>query len=95
MLFRSLQTDDTESWIEKLAPQGIVVAGVQTLDAALDGALTSERAMIASVPTAHGILRLVANPIRFDGQDTTRYIEPPLLGEANAAFGADNALASS
>jgi len=89
-----LQTDDTESWIDKLAPQGIVVAGVQSLDAALDGALTADRAMVASVPTAHGTLKLVANPIRFDGRDATRYGEPPLLGEANTAFGAD-ALAAS
>ena len=83
-----LLTDDTVAWIDRLAPQGIVVAGVQSLDDALDGELTADRAMVASVPTASGVLRLVANPIRFDGADATRYAEPPLLGEGNAAFGA-------
>jgi crotonobetainyl-CoA:carnitine CoA-transferase CaiB-like acyl-CoA transferase len=80
-------TDDTEAWIERLAPEGIVVAGVQSLDAALDGPLVADRAMVAKVATAHGLLRLVANPIRFDGEDSARYGEPPLLGAANAEFG--------
>lgn len=74
---------DTESWVELLAPQGIVVAGIATLDAALDGALVADRHMIATVPTPAGVMRMIANPIRFDGCDETRYGPPPLLGEAN------------
>jgi crotonobetainyl-CoA:carnitine CoA-transferase CaiB-like acyl-CoA transferase len=81
---RLLVTGDTEDWIGKLLPEGIVVAGVQSLDAALDGRLAEDRAMVVSVPTRDGILRLVANPIRFDGADLSDYREPPLLGEANA-----------
>jgi CoA:oxalate CoA-transferase len=88
-------TDDTDALIERLAPEGIVVAGVQSLDAALDGALTADRAMVASVSTAHGTLRLVANPIRFDGGDVTRYAEPPMLGADNASYGAAPVVAAS
>ena len=44
--------------------------------------------MIASVSTPDGVMRLVANPMRFDGEDTAPYAPPPLLGEANAEFGA-------
>ena len=76
----------TQAWVEVLAAQGIVVAGVETLDAALDGALVAERRMVASVATPDGILRLVANPIRIDSSDQTRYAAPPLLGEANPEF---------
>ena len=76
----------TQAWVQALVAQGIVVAGVETLDCALDGALVAERSMVASVTTPDGILRLVANPIRIDGADQTRYTTPPLLGEANPEF---------
>jgi len=78
----------TSDWVELLTPQGIVVAGVESLDAALDGRLVAQRQMIATVSTPDGVLRLVANPIRFDGADATRYAAPPLLGEANEDLGA-------
>ena len=78
----------TQAWVKLLAAHGIVVAGVETLDAALDGALVAERRMVASVSTPDGILRLVANPIRIDGADQTGYAAPPLLGEANPEFAA-------
>lgn len=78
----------TTDWVELLGPQGIVVAGVETLDAALDGPLVAERRMIATVSTPDGVLRLVANPMRLDGADQTDYAAPPLLGEANQEFAA-------
>lgn len=78
----------TAHWVELLAPKGIVVAGVETLDAALDSERVAQRQMVAMVSTPDGVLRLVANPMRFDGQDTTAYLPPPLLGEANEQVGA-------
>ncbi len=81
-----LMTDDTNAWVERLAPQGIVIAGVHTLDDALDGDLVRFRDMVVSVATPRGVLRFVANPIRFDGKDETVYREPPLLGEHDAAL---------
>lgn len=83
---RLMLTDDTEAWIDKLAPKGIVVAGVQTLDTALDGPLVEDRHMVITVPCNGDTLRLVANPVRFDGKDETRYAAPPLLGEANDQY---------
>lgn len=77
----------TSDWVELLTPEGIVVAGVVSLDAALDGPLVAHRQMIASVSTPDGVMRLVANPMRFDGEDAASYAAPPLLGEANAEFG--------
>lgn len=86
---RLLLSDETEAWIGKLAPQGIVVAGVHSLDEALEGELVEDRRMVVSVPTPDGVLRMVANPIRFDGRDDSGYMAPPLLGEANAQFAAE------
>ena len=81
-----LSAGTTEEWVEKLGPKGIVVAGVQSMDASLDGVLAAERAMVATVSTPDGPLRLVANPIRYDGHDPADYREPPLLGEGNSSL---------
>lgn len=75
--------NDTAHWIECLAPHGIVVAGVETLDTALDGDLVKDRGMIASVPTPHGVLRFVGNPIKFGEKDSGEFRAPPLLGDSN------------
>jgi len=72
----------TARWVERLAPLGIVVAGVQSLDAALESDLTRERTMVVTIPTPEGALRVVGNPIKCDGHETP-YRPPPLLGEHN------------
>lgn len=81
-----IRTEDADYWVNLLAPHGIVVASVSTLDDALESDIVRERRMIATVPTVHGPLRMVSNPIRFDGQDISEYGQPPLLGEANQDF---------
>ncbi len=78
-----LATDTAASWVGRLAPHGIVVAGVETLDSALESELVRDRHMIATVPTPDGVLRLVANPVRVGGYDVAEYRAPPLLGEGN------------
>ena len=75
-----LEAQPTATWIERLAPLGLVVAGVQSMDIALESDLTRSRDMVVTVPTEHGEIRLVGNPIKIQGQTQT-YGPPPLLGE--------------
>jgi crotonobetainyl-CoA:carnitine CoA-transferase CaiB-like acyl-CoA transferase len=75
-----LAQDTASHWVERLSRLGIVVAGVETLDEALDGELVRSRDMVATVPTPYGVIRVVGNPVKVSGHQT-RYEAPPLLGE--------------
>ena len=75
-----LKTADTTQWVERLAPLGIVIAGVEEMPAALDGKLVRSRGMVITVPTPAGPLRLIGDPIKFEGR-AAAYAPPPLLGE--------------
>lgn len=75
-----MQGRDAADWVERLAPLGLVVAAVQDLPSALDGALVASREMIVDIPVRDEALRLVANPIRIEGERTV-YTPPPCLGE--------------
>ena len=77
----------TRAWVDRLAPLGLVVAGVQTLPDALTSDLVAERGMVVTLPTREGRLRAVGNPIRIAGQ-STRYGPPPLHGEHDGLLGA-------
>jgi crotonobetainyl-CoA:carnitine CoA-transferase CaiB-like acyl-CoA transferase/predicted hydrocarbon binding protein len=79
-LFRS---DTTASWIARLAPLGVVVAPVETLEQALASDLVREREMVVTIECPGATLRAVGNPIRIDGMPQT-YGPPPRLGEHNA-----------
>ena len=79
-LFKS---DTTASWSARLAPLGVVVAPVETLEQALASDLTRERGMIAAIECAGGAIRAVGNPLRIAGL-RQEYGPPPLLGEHNA-----------
>ncbi|MFI5281232.1 MAG: CaiB/BaiF CoA transferase family protein [Gemmatimonadales bacterium] len=73
----------TARWVARLAPLGIVVAGVAPLEQALASEQVIHRAMIVAIDTPAGPLRVVGNPIKIAG-NTTTYAPPPLLGEHNA-----------
>lgn len=77
-----LETDNTANWVTRLSRLGIVVAGVETLEQALDSDLTRARSMIAAINTPDGEIRVVGSPIKFTGYSTS-YQVPPLLGEHN------------
>ncbi|UEM04623.1 CoA transferase [Skermanella rosea] len=85
-----LRTRGTAEWVGRLAPLGIVVAGVERLEDALAGDLARSHDMVVSIPTADGDLAVVGNPIRFPGEPT-RYEPPPLLGEHTSALLAEGA----
>ncbi len=69
-----LAQETTAHWVARLSAVGIVVSGIDSLDAALDAAAPD---MIATV--ADGI-RSTANPLKITGY-TPDYRPPPLLGE--------------
>lgn len=75
-----LAGDTTEAWVARLAPLGIVVGGVATLEQALASPQAAHRGMVVTIDTPAGPLRAVGNPIKIAGQ-TTAYAPPPLLGE--------------
>lgn len=77
---RRLKERDAEEWVELLAPLGLVIAAVQSLPSALDGALVTSRGMVVDIPVEGAALRLVGNPIRFDDAETG-YAPPPLLDQ--------------
>ena len=80
-----LATDTTERWVARLTPLGIVVAGVESLEAALASEHTRARGMIAEIPTADGVIRAVGNPIKLAGA-ADQFGPPPQLGEHNATL---------
>ncbi len=80
-----LRAAPTRHWVDRLAPLGIVVAGVETLDAALESELTAARDMVVHIPLSQGELRVVGSPIKIAGV-APRYAPPPLLGEHTAAL---------
>jgi crotonobetainyl-CoA:carnitine CoA-transferase CaiB-like acyl-CoA transferase len=75
-----LATDTTARWVERLAPLGVVVAGVETLERALDGELARARRMVVTIPTLDGAIRAVGNPIKITGT-VEEFAPPPLLGQ--------------
>ena len=77
-----LLRDTTEHWTSRLAPLGLVVAPVETLEQALASEHTLARAMVAEIPTPSGVIRVVGNPIKFPGVKD-RYDAPPQLGQHN------------
>ena len=67
-------------WVLRLAPLGLVVAEVGTLDQALTSPIAADRGLV--VPLGDGTLplRAIASPVRFDDFEPT-YALPPLLDE--------------
>ncbi len=75
-----LRTDRTTHWVQRLSRLGIVVAGIETLEEALESDLTRARGMIDIIHTPDGTFRFVGNPIKWDGYDSPPR-PAPLLGE--------------
>lgn len=67
-------------WVARLRPLGLAVGVVTDLGDALEGPLVRERGMIVTLDTDSGPLRMVASPVRFDG-DRGSYRLPPRLHE--------------
>ena len=85
-----LRSDTTSVWVERLAPLGLVIAGVETLEEALHSALVAARGMVIGIPVDDRELKLIASPIKIRGW-TPVYAPPPLLGEEDPHVLAGNA----
>ncbi len=80
-----LATDTTTRWTARLAPLGVVVAGVETLEEALASEQARARDMVVTVDTPHGPIRAIGNPIKMADMNE-EFGPPPLLGEHNDAL---------
>lgn len=80
-----IAADTTEHWVSRLAPLGIVAAGVESLDVALASEHARARQMVATIPAAEGQIRVVGNPIKLFGV-SDEYRAPPMLGEHNRSL---------
>ena len=78
--------DTARHWVERLAPLGVVVSSVETLEDALASELTASRDMVVDLPSEHGRLRALGAAIKCAGF-TPRFGAPPLLGEHGAELG--------
>lgn len=75
----------TAEWMARLAPLGLVVAGVETLEQALESELCAWRKMVVSVSTPNGPLRSVGAAIKIVGEEPV-FRAPPALGEHDRVF---------
>ena len=70
-------------WVDRLAPLGIVVSAVGTMEQALASELAHARAMVVDLPCEGARLRAVGAAIKVDGASPA-FGEPPLLGQHDA-----------
>jgi len=81
-----LLSDTTANWVRRLAPLGVVVSGVETLEAALAGEHAAHRKMVTEIATPAGPIRLAANPIKVVGEPDRAAAAPPVLGEHTVTY---------
>ncbi len=80
-----LSSDSAQRWVARLAPLGVVISIVETLEDALASDLARDRAMVVDLPCPGNRLRAVGSPIKCSGAQT-RYGPPPLLDEHAATL---------
>ncbi len=80
-----LATQPAHHWVDRLAPLGIVVSSVQSLEDALAGEVAAERHMVVELPCEGVRLRAIGSAIKCAGA-APRYGAPPRLGEHNEAL---------
>ena len=81
-----LASDTAARWVERLAPLGVVVSNVETLEDALASELTRSRDMVVDLPCEEGRLRALGAAIKCTGF-TPRFDTPPLLNEHGPELG--------
>ena len=81
-----LATDTVLHWVARLAPLGVVVPNIESLEDALASELTRSRDMVIELPCAEGRLQAVGAAIKYSG-GTPHFGTPPLLDEHGAEFG--------
>ncbi len=75
-----LAADTAARWVQRLAPLGVVVSNVETLEDALASELSRSRDMVVDLPCGEGRLQALGAAIKCAGS-TPRFGAPPLLNE--------------
>jgi crotonobetainyl-CoA:carnitine CoA-transferase CaiB-like acyl-CoA transferase len=71
-----------QEWMEDFLAAGIPAGVVNTLDLTLSGPQVQHRGMLLDLDDHAGnVIRVVGNPIKFDGQEVTPQQYPPGLGQ--------------
>jgi len=85
-----ISLDAARRWEERLAPLGVVVSTVETLEHALSSDLARSRDMVVSLPCDGVSLRAIGAAIKCD-EHQQEYGAPPLLNQHAAEFGVGRA----
>jgi crotonobetainyl-CoA:carnitine CoA-transferase CaiB-like acyl-CoA transferase len=83
-----LASDTARHWVERLAPLGVVVSNVETLEDALASDLARSREMVIDLPCAEGRLQAIGAAIKCAGS-RPQFGAPPLLNEHSAELGVE------
>ena len=84
LLAEAFTQREAASWLRALEDAAVPCSPIMRMDEVFDSA--DGAALVQEVPdAARGMLRLVANPIRFDGMAPPTRTPPPLLGEHDGA----------
>ncbi|MEM8873546.1 MAG: CoA transferase [Planctomycetota bacterium] len=67
-------------WVDALVEAGVPAALIRSVPEALDGARTSGREMVQTLPNDHRDVEVVGNPIHFAGEEPIAPTAPPALG---------------
>lgn len=80
---KALLTVSAKAWVQRLAPLGVVVAEVGTLQDALSNDLTHYRKMVVQLGDGSVPLRAIGSPMKFSDSEPV-YGLPPLLNQHEA-----------
>lgn len=82
LLQRAFLKRSAQEWMEDFLAAGIPAGVVNTLDLALGSPQVHHRSMLLDLDNQAGkVVRVVGNPIKFDGRETTPLRYPPGLGQ--------------
>lgn len=85
LLVPVLKKRSTDEWLALLEPAAVPCGPINTLDRVFADPQVQHRNMALTLPHPQaGKVKLVSNPVRFDGQALNAESAPPLLGEHTA-----------
>lgn len=85
ILARRLQTDDSRHWLAALERVGVPAGPINRLDQVFEDPQVRHREMQVTAPDSRGVpTKLVANPMRMDGERLQAAVGPPALGADTA-----------
>lgn len=77
-----LKTRSTDEWLALLEPAAVPCGPINSLDRVFNDPQVQHRKMALTLPHSQGgEVKLVSNPVRFDGKALNAETAPPLLGE--------------